>query len=43
MRVFGGIYRQVVKAWREERRHQAFQRELEEETRQMAEAAQLRE
>jgi hypothetical protein len=38
-RVFCGIYRQVVRSWREERKHQAFQRELEEEARQRAEAA----
>ena len=42
-RVFSRIYRQVVKAWREERRHQAFHRELEQEARQRAEAARLRE
>jgi hypothetical protein len=42
-KVFCGIYRQVVKAWREERRHQAFQRELEEDARRRAEAARLRE
>jgi hypothetical protein len=40
-RVFCGIYRQVVRAWREERKHQAFQRELEEEARQRAEAARI--
>jgi hypothetical protein len=40
-RVFCGIYRQVVRAWREEPRHQAFQRELEEEARQRAEAARI--
>lgn len=42
-RVFSRIYRQVVKAWREERRHQKFHRELEEEARQRAEAARIRE
>jgi hypothetical protein len=42
-RVCSGIYRQVVKAWREERRHQAFERKYEEEARQRAEAARLRE
>jgi hypothetical protein len=41
-RVFCGIYRQVVRAWREERKHQAFQRELEEEARQRAEAARVK-
>jgi len=40
-RVFCGIYRQVVRAWREERKHQAFRRELEEEARQRAEAARI--
>jgi hypothetical protein len=40
-RVFCGIYRQVVKAWREERKLQAFHRELEEEARQRAEAARI--
>jgi hypothetical protein len=40
-KVFCGIYRLVVKAWREERRHQARQRELEEEARLRAEAARI--
>jgi hypothetical protein len=40
-RVFCGIYRLVVKARREERAHQARQRELEEEARQRAEAARI--
>jgi hypothetical protein len=40
-RVFCGIYRQVVRAWREERKHQAFQRELKEEARRRAEAARI--
>ena len=38
-RVFCGIYRQVVRAWREERKLQAFHRKLEEEARQRAQAA----
>ena len=42
-RIFCGIYRQVVRAWREERKHQAFHRKLEEEARQRAEAARIRE
>jgi hypothetical protein len=42
-RVFCGIYRQVVRAWREGRKHQAFHRKLEEEARQRAEAARIRE
>jgi hypothetical protein len=37
--VFGGLYRPVVKVWREKRRHQALQRAREEEARQRAEAA----
>jgi hypothetical protein len=41
-RVFCGIYRQVVKAWREDRRHKAFHRELEEEARRAAEAERLK-
>ena len=40
-RVFCAIYRQVVRAWRDERRHQALHRELEEEARQRAEAARI--
>src|SRR5262249_1278034 len=40
-RIFCGIYRQVVRAWREERKHQAFQRKHEEEARRKAEAARL--
>lgn len=40
-RIFCGIYQLVVKAWREERRHHARQRELEEEARQRAEAARI--
>jgi hypothetical protein len=42
-RVFGGIYRQVVREWREERKHQALHRKLDEEARQRAEAARIRE
>lgn len=41
-RVFCGIYRQVVKAWREDRLHKAFHRELEEEARRRAEAEQVK-
>jgi hypothetical protein len=41
-RVFCGIYRQVIKAWREDRKRQTFQRELEEEARQRSEAAKSR-
>lgn len=40
--VFHGIYRLVVKAWQEERRHRAFQRKFEEEARQNAEAARVK-
>jgi hypothetical protein len=40
-RIYSGIYGQVVKAWRDERRHQAFQRKLEEEARRRAEAARV--
>jgi hypothetical protein len=40
-RVFCGVYRQVVRAWREERKYKALQRELEEEARQRAEAARI--
>jgi hypothetical protein len=40
-RVFCGIYRQVVRAWREEHKLQAFRRKLEEGARQRAEAARL--
>jgi hypothetical protein len=40
-RVFCGIYRQVVKVWRAERKHLAIRRELEEEARQRAGAARL--
>lgn len=40
-RVFCGIHRQVVKAWREERKLLASHRKLEEEARQRAEAARL--
>jgi hypothetical protein len=42
-RVFCGIDRQIVRAWREERKHQAFHRKLEEEARQRAEAVRIRE
>ncbi len=41
-RVFCGFYRQVVKVWREDRRHNAFHRELEEEARLRAEAERLK-
>jgi hypothetical protein len=40
-RVFCGIYRQVVRAWREERKLQAFHRKLEEDSRQRAQAARI--
>lgn len=40
-RVFCGIYRQVVRVWRAERKHLALRRELEEEARHTAEAARL--
>jgi hypothetical protein len=40
-RVFRGIYRLVVKAWRQEREHQTRLREVEEEARQRAEAARV--
>ena len=41
-RVFCGIYRQVVRAWREERKLQAFHRVLEEDARQRAEAVRIK-
>jgi len=40
-RVFCGIYRQVVRIWRGERKHLALRRELDEEAQQRAEAARL--
>jgi hypothetical protein len=41
-RVFCGIYRQVVRSWREERKLEAFHRQLEEEARQRAEAVRIK-